>query len=521
MRKAVRALLVFAVAFSLSYGAALAATASFDSGSESAFQDTTDTNDGTTSTDTDTTDTTTDTTDTESSFQDTTDTNDGSTSDTNDGGTTEDSFQDTTDTSSGTSDTNDGGTTEDSFQNTTDTNDSGSTEDSFQNTTDQNDSGSTEQNFQSNETENTTSSNDTTTTADNDSDSDSDSGDNETNETEVITPPTAEFDYTPKNPETGREIRFNASGSSDPDGSITSYKWDFNGDGSYEKTGVRVEHSFPSAGDHTVMLTVADDDGETDTSSKTVSVQEKQQEDNETPETRHPETGNDVELDPGKSLSLYLSTHYAKVGEVVDVTGVLEGKDADSVVLEVDGEAEKRVRLNSDTYTETVVFESPGTHKVSVRSGEMSETETVKVVSGTTAKTSSSENQPALDIIDINMPNSARVGEEFQVCPEISSPETPTVYLYEAGKLIEKNTGRNPCFHTSVQSAGEIEYAVKAEAAGEKAWSSEEIVVRAREKSTAGPTGMFSALAGREKLLFSVIAGLLITGAALVYGRES
>ena len=53
-------------------------------------------------------------------------------------------------------------------------------------------------------------------------------------------------------------IAFNASGSYDPDGSITSYEWDF-GDGT-NATGITVNHTF-SAGTYTVRLTVTDNEG--------------------------------------------------------------------------------------------------------------------------------------------------------------------------------------------------------------------------------------------------------------------
>jgi trimeric autotransporter adhesin len=62
---------------------------------------------------------------------------------------------------------------------------------------------------------------------------------------------------------------FDASASSDPDGSIVSYAWDF-GDGT-TGTGKMPSHSYPMAGDYTVQLTVTDDDGGTDSVSHTVS----------------------------------------------------------------------------------------------------------------------------------------------------------------------------------------------------------------------------------------------------------
>ena len=63
---------------------------------------------------------------------------------------------------------------------------------------------------------------------------------------------------------------FDGTGSSDSDGSIVSYDWDF-GDGS-TATGSTASHSYAAAGDYTVSLTVTDDAGATDTMSSTVSV---------------------------------------------------------------------------------------------------------------------------------------------------------------------------------------------------------------------------------------------------------
>jgi len=57
----------------------------------------------------------------------------------------------------------------------------------------------------------------------------------------------------------GWSINFNGNESYDMDGNIVSYVWDF-GDGTYAEE-IRVEHSFPSVGSYTVILSVEDDDG--------------------------------------------------------------------------------------------------------------------------------------------------------------------------------------------------------------------------------------------------------------------
>ena len=65
-------------------------------------------------------------------------------------------------------------------------------------------------------------------------------------------------------PATGKApltVNFDASGSSDTDGSIVSYEWDF-GDGGSE-TGLTVKHTFNTAGTYKITLTVTDNRGRT------------------------------------------------------------------------------------------------------------------------------------------------------------------------------------------------------------------------------------------------------------------
>jgi PKD repeat protein len=70
---------------------------------------------------------------------------------------------------------------------------------------------------------------------------------------------------------TNLSCTFNGSGSSDSDGSITSYAWDF-GD-SHTDTGVTPPaHAYASAGTYTVSLTVTDNGGATDSVSHSVTV---------------------------------------------------------------------------------------------------------------------------------------------------------------------------------------------------------------------------------------------------------
>jgi len=95
--------------------------------------------------------------------------------------------------------------------------------------------------------------------------------------TEPVTPnipPIASFIYSPESPVVVQTITFNASNSTDPDGNITSYAWDF-GDGNNTNTTAPItSYSYASAGTYNVNLTVTDDDGATNSTTKIVTVRE-------------------------------------------------------------------------------------------------------------------------------------------------------------------------------------------------------------------------------------------------------
>lgn len=86
----------------------------------------------------------------------------------------------------------------------------------------------------------------------------------------IATDPVADFGWTPTSPSAGEEVTFDATPSSDPDGSIIAYDWDF-GDGA-TGSGLTVTHTYSAADSYPVTLTVTDDDGNTDTATKTITV---------------------------------------------------------------------------------------------------------------------------------------------------------------------------------------------------------------------------------------------------------
>ena len=85
-------------------------------------------------------------------------------------------------------------------------------------------------------------------------------------------PPLAEFRASAETVVAFQPVEFNATDSSDPDGEIVEFLWDF-GDGNTAK-GVVVVHVYTELGEYTVTLTVRDDQGATATAQKKITVVE-------------------------------------------------------------------------------------------------------------------------------------------------------------------------------------------------------------------------------------------------------
>ncbi|UCG44862.1 MAG: PKD domain-containing protein [Candidatus Bathyarchaeota archaeon] len=87
---------------------------------------------------------------------------------------------------------------------------------------------------------------------------------------DVKAPPVASFIYTPDDPVVDETITFDASGSYDPDGTITSYAWSF-GDMS-TGSGVTTTHTYILADTYNVTLIIIDDDGLPDNETMPVTI---------------------------------------------------------------------------------------------------------------------------------------------------------------------------------------------------------------------------------------------------------
>jgi len=85
-------------------------------------------------------------------------------------------------------------------------------------------------------------------------------------------PPVASFMYSPANPNVNQTITFNGSASYDSEGGeIVNYEWDF-GDGT-NGTGEIVTHSYSTADEYTVKLTVTDSTSQTNSTAKKILIQ--------------------------------------------------------------------------------------------------------------------------------------------------------------------------------------------------------------------------------------------------------
>jgi PKD repeat protein len=89
-------------------------------------------------------------------------------------------------------------------------------------------------------------------------------------------PPTADFVFSPTNPQAGETVYFNAAASIDPNGKIESYQWNF---GNNKETApsdsplAENEYNPPVTTTYTVTLRVVDDDGAEGIASKEVTVE--------------------------------------------------------------------------------------------------------------------------------------------------------------------------------------------------------------------------------------------------------
>lgn len=93
-------------------------------------------------------------------------------------------------------------------------------------------------------------------------------GEDDDDETDSVT---ANFTSSPTDPEPGEAVAFDASDSTG-EGAITTYEWDWNGDGSVDDVRESATYTFENPGTYTVSLTVTDAEGNTDRRNQSIVV---------------------------------------------------------------------------------------------------------------------------------------------------------------------------------------------------------------------------------------------------------
>ncbi|WP_126665050.1 PKD domain-containing protein [Haloterrigena salifodinae] len=211
--------------------------------------------------------------------------------------------------------------------------------------------------------------------------------------------PTASFDYTPETPNPDDTITLDASNSSD-NGSITSYEWDTDGDGDYgdgydASDGQTTTIEFDTGGTYTVGLRVIDDQGNTDTIRKQITVENPAPEASFTYSPSPPNPDDTITLDASNSS---------------DPDGTIMSYEWDT-----DGDGDYGDGYDaSDGQTTTIEFDTGGTYTVGLRvtdNGGKTATQTQQVTVENPAPSASFEYSPETpnpdDTITLDASNSS------------------------------------------------------------------------------------------------------------------
>jgi PKD repeat protein len=156
-------------------------------------------------------------------------------------------------------------------------------------------------------------------------------------------PPTASFTYSAS----GLTVAF-ADASTDPDGSVVSWSWNF-GDGGISSD-QNPSHTYTAAGTYSVKLTVTDDDGSTGSTSKLVTVSD-------------PQTGQSVTIASLAGSSSTVNKNFWKATVNVTISPAMSGavvtgnwSNGTNTTCTTDTSGKCSVTLNIKTNTSSISF---------------------------------------------------------------------------------------------------------------------------------------------------------------------
>lgn len=160
-------------------------------------------------------------------------------------------------------------------------------------------------------------------------------------------PPDAAFDISPQRPSVDDAVTFDAAGSTDSDGTIETYRWDFDGDSTIEQSTrtSQVTHRYNSSGRYAPSLTIVDNDGATDSTSRELDIEEP--------------------LSPAPTTSCTIGTTTLTVDEsvIIDASG---SDGVTSLAIDLDGDGRYEIRDRTTLVINATISE-PGEYTVVAR----------------------------------------------------------------------------------------------------------------------------------------------------------
>jgi len=168
-------------------------------------------------------------------------------------------------------------------------------------------------------------------------------------------PPTADFSVSPEAPVAGEPVTFDGTLSIDFDGEIVAYTWDFDADGSTDAADPIAEWTFVAPGDADVTLTVIDNAGNQDTTTRTVPIGG---------ETAPGETTTSPSFQP-PIADFSFSPEQPEVAEPVNFDGALS-VDFDGQIVAYDWDFDADERSDATGAAALRAFSVPGTYDVTL-----------------------------------------------------------------------------------------------------------------------------------------------------------
>jgi PGF-pre-PGF domain-containing protein/PGF-CTERM protein len=207
--------------------------------------------------------------------------------------------------------------------------------------------------------------------------------------------PSAHLDASPSSAAVGETVAFDASGSSDDDG-IDSYEWDFDGDGTVDRTteSATTEKSYGSAGEYAATVTVVDTAGQTDTAKQTVTV----------------EKDDDDGGDDAPPTAAVTAPETVVVNDTFEIDASASTDDDGIVEYRWDFNDDGKIDRTTTEATTIKVYDRPKTFTTEVTVVDASEqTDSASV---TIEATEPDDDAPSADL---HAPEKVHVGDEFDV----------------------------------------------------------------------------------------------------------